>query len=473
MSTTTSAHATPPIALQLARVLAGITLDQASAAAKKAATWGLIDTVGVALLGATEPAVAVLKHTLDGQLAPGGALLLGGRTRAGVLDAALVNGTAAHAADYDDMARMMGGHPSVPLVPVVLALGEALDVSGAQALEAYMVGFEAECRIGRVVNPHHYEQGWHPTATLGVFGAAAAAARLMGLDVAQTANALCIAASMASGIKANFGTMVKPFHVGHCARNGLFAAQLAAKGFTSNPLALEHPQGFFASYDGLANVHTERMLAHAGTRLEVEQPSVGLKQFPCCGSTHPAIRAMLALVRDGLTAADVVSIEVQTNRRRLPHTHNPDPQSGLAAKFSIQYVTARALASGTVQLQNFEGSAHRDPQVRALMALTSVIAYPTVANEDPNDNGNEFAADIAVTTHDGRVLHSSAPHALGRGGEDAMTEPEMWEKYSDCAGRLLPADQVSSSFAMLRAIENCTSLRQFTRLLETGNATEA
>ncbi|MES2258074.1 MAG: MmgE/PrpD family protein [Pseudomonadota bacterium] len=457
-----------PLALALAEALAQIDIDRVSSRAIDAATLGIADTVGVTLLGATEDVSGVLQRALAGEIVPGPALLFGGRRRIGMLDAAMFNGTAAHAADYDDMARNMGGHPSVTLVPVLFALGEARGASGRQLLEAYIVGFEAACRLGRVVHPHHYEKGWHPTSTLGVFGAAAAAARLLRLDPARTATALALAASMSSGVKANFGTMTKPFHVGQCCRDGLMAAQLAAGGFTANPRALEHKQGFFASYDGLENVHPERMLAQWGELLEIEQESVGLKQFPCCGSTHPAIRAMLGMASQGLRHEDVESIAITVNRQRLPHTDNPQPQSGLAAKFSVQYVTARALTDGAVRLEHFEGDSHLDPRVRRLMALTSVGAYPETGDDTLNMENKEFAAHLTVTTRDGRTLSSIAPHALGRGGANAMNKAEMREKYSDCARRVLPAAQAASSFDALWALRDDAPLQALTALLETA-----
>lgn len=456
------------IVLKLAEALSAITADSLTPNVIRFAKLGIIDTVGVTLLGATEPVVKVLQKTLEGNLVSGPSLAFGGHQRLGTLDAVLINGTAAHAADYDDMARNMGGHPSVALVPVVIALAEALGASGLEVLEAYVVGFEAECRLGRVIHPHHYEKGWHPTSTLGVFGAAAAAARLLKLDVTATATALAIAASMASGVKANFGTMTKPLHVGQCVRNGLFAAQLASNGLTANPYALEHKQGFFASYDGLDNVHPERLLDQWGECLEIEQKSVGLKQFPCCGSTHPAIRAMLQLARDGLRAEDVDGIEITVNRLRLPHTNNPDPQTALGAKFSVQYVAARALICGVVNLEHFEGSAHLDADVRQLMAKITLSTYPEHIDKNRNDTRDEFAADISVRTHDGLRLASHAPHALGRGGTDPMNDEEMWQKFSNCATRLLPQAKVRESFDRLQTLEDCASINDITALFERG-----
>ena len=458
-----------PFAMILAQALASLIVDHLTANVIQTAKRGIIDTVGVTLLGATEPVVEVLHKTLTGTLANGPALVFGAHQRISVLDAALINGTASHAADYDDMARHMGGHPSVALVPVIVALGEALGSTGLELLEAYVVGFETVCRLGRVVHPHHYETGWHPTSTLGVFGAAVAAARLLRLNVQQTATALAIAASQSAGIKANFGTMTKPLHVGQCVRNGLFAAQLASQGFTANLAVFEHKQGFFASYDGMANVHPELLLDQWGGILEIEQKSVGLKQFPCCGSTHPAVRAMLQLQRGGLRAEDVESILITTHRLRLPHTDNPDPKTALGAKFSVQYVTARALVDGVVRLKDFEGEAHNDPSVRGLMAKTSLAVYPDEPKQT-TASSNEFAADIRVLTRTGETLLSKAPHALGRGGTNPMSDEEMWTKFSDCASRMMPQAQALVAFNAWQQLENCQRVVELTQLLEVHSA---
>jgi len=201
----------------------------------------ILDTVGVTLAGAREPCAEIVARSIRlGADTSGECLIFGSNRRTGALDAALINGTASHALDFDDVSNSLGGHPSAPILPALFALAELLDSDGRAFVTAYVAGFETETRIGRGVHFHHYEKGWHPTATLGVFGAAAACCHLLGLDNARTAQALAIAASLAAGLKANFGTMTKPLHVGHTARSGLFAAQLAREGFTANPGALEH-----------------------------------------------------------------------------------------------------------------------------------------------------------------------------------------------------------------------------------------
>ncbi|WP_312410277.1 MmgE/PrpD family protein, partial [Shinella sp.] len=209
------------------------------------------DTVGVALAGADAPYLDALEAVLECDAAPGQVTLWGrGGRRASMLHAALVNGTAAHALDFDDCSTTMGGHPSAPVVPVVLGLAEALGLPAGKAIEAWITGVEVETRLARGLLPHHYEKGWHPTATLGVFGATAAAGRMFDFDEEQMAAALAVAVSMASGLKSNFGTPVKPLHVGQAAHNGIMAALVTRRGMTANLEAFEHNYGFFNLFNG-------------------------------------------------------------------------------------------------------------------------------------------------------------------------------------------------------------------------------
>src|ERR1700755_1573376 len=217
------------------------TLTKKSIAQAKAC---IIDTIGVTLAGLPEPCTQILLKTPGVAASPGSALIFGTSKRTSALDAALINGTASHALDFDDFSGVMAAHHAVPLVPALIALAEERGGTGEDIVAAYVVGVEVEIRFARAVNFHHYDKDWHPTSTLGVFGAAAAACHLLKLDLARTTMALCIAASHASGLKANFGTMTKPLHIGQCGRSGLFAALLAEGGFDAAPDALEHAQGF-------------------------------------------------------------------------------------------------------------------------------------------------------------------------------------------------------------------------------------
>jgi 2-methylcitrate dehydratase PrpD len=426
-----------------------------------------VDTVGVTLAGIVEDGPRILMRVPGISAAPGPSLILASTRRTSALDAALVNGTASHALDYDDVSGVLGGHPSVMLIPPMLAVAESVAASGRDLALAYVVGFETECRVARGVHFHHYDKGWHPTATLGIFGTVAAAARLLRLTPEQTAVAIGLAASLASGLKANFGTMTKPLHVGHAVRNGLFAALMAREGFTANPAALEARQGFLDVFNGPGTFSVERMLADWYAPLEVEgggEP--GLKPYPCCGSAHASINRMVHLARThDLTPERVEAIEIMPHPRRLPHTDNPDPRTPLAAKFSVQYVVARALADRAVRLEHFEGAAPFDPTIRALMARTTARPHPGMADDSPL----QWGAEVVVTTRDGQRLASRLDDFERRGpGGQPMTGEELWDKFSDCAGRSLARANIAPLFERLSRIDTLTSTGELMGLLE-GN----
>jgi 2-methylcitrate dehydratase PrpD len=358
--------------------------------------------------------------------APGICTIFGTAQRTSALDATFINGTASHALDYDDFSQPMGGHQSAPLVAPLMALAEERGASGLELLQSYVVGIETEIRLARAVNFYHYDKGWHPTATLGVFGAAAAAGHLLKLDAKKQAIALAIAASFASGIKANFGTMVKPLHVGQCARNGLLAVLIADAGYDANPEALEHHQGFFNAFNGKGNYDASLIFENRANPLEVLSPSMGLKQFACCGSTHPAVTMALQLrQQETFSPQDIEKVDIMPHRRRLPHTNNPDPQTPLAAKFSVQYAVARALVDGAVRLDDFEGDAHFDSKVRAIMAKTTAMPHPDM----PDDSPDQFGAEVIVALKDGRTVSRRINSLVGRGGDYPLTSEELWEKY--------------------------------------------
>ncbi len=396
----------------------------------------------------------------------GECLIFGTDRRAAPLDAALVNGTAAHALDFDDVSNSLGGHPSAPILPALFALGETLDCTGRAFIAAYVAGFETETRIARGVHFHHYEKGWHPTATLGVFGATAACAHLIGLDRAKTAQALAIAASLASGIKANFGTMTKPLHVGHTARNGLFAAQLAREGFTANPAALEHKQGFLQVFNGAGNFDAGAILKDWGQPYDIVRPGLAVKQHPCCGSTHPAIDAMLLLRGQHEIDPDrVARIDSWTHPRRLAHTDRPDPQSGLDAKFSVQYCLARALLGGQIVLEDFEGEAFRDGATRALMGRIHAAPHP----EMDAQSGEHLGAEVRIAFDDGRRIARRVGSALGRGPDNPLPPHALAAKFANCAARALPPVQVEHVQRRLLRLDDAVSLRSLVGTIATGS----
>jgi 2-methylcitrate dehydratase PrpD len=279
----------------------------------------------------------------------------------------------------------------------------------------------------------------------------------MRLSAGQTAQALALAASLASGIKANFGTMTKPLHVGHTARSGLFAALLAKGGFTANNAALEHPQGFLMVFNGEGNFDAEAILKDWGNPYDVVRPGPAIKQYPCCGSTHPALDALLALRGEHAMPADkIVRIDSWTHPRRLAHTNRPDPKSGLDAKFSVQYCLARATLQGQIRLEDFEAGAYDDPTVRALMSRIHADARSDEA----------LGAEVRVTLEGGEVLTKKVGAALGRGPDNPLPQGALALKFVNCAGRALPQDAVVRLQEMLDGFEAQASVKAIVAAIE-------
>ena len=449
------------LSTQLAQRILAMRYEDLPAEAVHWAKISLVDTVGCALAGIDEDTARIARKVLAGTRDSGPSLIWGTAQHVLPLEAATINGTAAHALDYDDCNNALAGHPSAALFPAILAVGEELGASGRDIILAYVAGFETQARLGNAVHMHHYEKGWHPTATLGIFGATAASARLLQLNEAQTATALGIAVSLAAGVKANFGTMVKPLHAGQCSRNGLYAALLAKEGFSASAEAFEHKQGFFEVYNGAGNYDAARVLENWANPLQVLAPGVGLKQYPCCASTHSAIDAMISLRQQHqLTPDKVARIESVTHDRALVHTNRPDPRSTLDAKFSVQYCVARALLHGDVGFAHFEGDAYRDPQVRQL--LQRIAARPHA--HQPKGMDEHFECELTVITTDGQ-RHSARVEQPLRGPQNLVPPDRLQSKFRDCAAKTLEAGAIDRVYAMLQSVDTLADVRQATQLL--------
>jgi 2-methylcitrate dehydratase PrpD len=430
--------------------------DEAIFWAKQAIT----DTIGVTFAGSREPTTLIPKAVPGVAEQDGPCLIFGTSRRTSALDAVLLNGIASHALDFDDVSPTLLGHPSVPLVPPIVALGEMLGANGKDALTAYVAGYETESRIARGVHPEHYEKGWHPTVTLGIFGTVAAAARLLGLDEEQTERALAIAVSLASGVKANFGTMTKPLHVGHSTRNGVFATFMAKQGFTANAEAFERDQGFFKVFNGEGKYDADRIFENWADPLDIVDPGLGIKQFPCCGSTHMAVTMMLNLVKKhGLTPEMVKHIQIYSHPQRLPHTNRPTVSTALEAKFSVHYCVARALMHGKVLIEHFEGDAWADKQAQALLKLAEAGPHPTMTDKP-------WCAEVIVETKSGETLSEMTEYLMCRGKPNPMSEEEMRVKFEDCASQSLPTDQIPRILEMLGAFETLPDMRTLTKACE-------
>jgi 2-methylcitrate dehydratase PrpD len=373
--------------------------------------------------------------------------------------AALVNGTAAHALDYDDNFHPMAGHATAVLAPAILAVAEARDASGHGVLDAYIVGLEVQARIGEGVNLVHYERGWHSTSTIGIFGAAAACARLLGLDAQRVGAALSLAFSMAGGSKLQFGTMAKPMHAGLAAQHGVMAADLAASGMRGIAEPLEGRWGFRDLFAGAASPgYGARPI---GKPLAIEKYGLKAKIHPCCASAHCAIDALLALRTDyGLTAAQVERVDVLVNRMSYDNLMYANPRTELEARFSMHWCIALALLQGRLGLADFTPAALGRKEVRAWLPRIA-MRHTRPGKEHPlMDNGREPAS-VSVLLKDGRRLERYAQHAKGTLQAPASAA-ELDAKFEDCApGRGALRD-------MLDRFDALGSVRPFMRALRTS-----
>ena len=437
--------------------LAAFTIDAVPpAAARAAAARALLDTIGVTLSGAAEPAALSVQRVIA-QDGGGACSVLGTTRRASAGNAALANGTAAHALDYDDMCFVSLAHPSAPLVAAALAAAEIAGASGAALLDAYVVGFELEGRLGRAMNPRHYQRGWHCTATLGTIGAAAAASRLLGLDVAAAGHALAIAASEASGLKENFGTMVKPLHAGLAARNGVLAALLAQAGMTASRAAIEGPQGFLAAMDS-ERPSLEPFAADLGSRWEIVDTGITVKLYPSCAGTHPTLDAILDLKRSaGFGADEVEAIEIGVDPIVPTILLYDRPSSGLEGKFSMPFCAAAAIVHGRVGIETFAEATLREPAIVAMQARVTMRVDPTLDPSAPSLT----QARVAIRLRGGRVLTASANGARGY-PERPASDDELATKFMSCATQALSEESARDLLASLRDVESISDVRELT-----------
>lgn len=452
---------TPPLDDPAATRLGRFAIDaEVPAAARAVAARAFLDTAGVTLAGSTEP-VARIVQALAGE--EGGhpcCQVLGTPFRTGAALAALANGAAAHALDYDDMCFVSLAHPSAALVPAAFAAGELAGASGADVLDAHVVGFEIECALGRVMNPRHYTQGWHCTSTIGTLGAAAAAARLLRLDAEAAGRALAIAASGAAGLKENFGTMTKPLHAGDAARSGVVAALLARGGLTASARAIDGPQGMLVAM-AAERRDTSGPLADLGRRWEILETGISVKLYPSCAGTHPALDAVLDLrERHAIAAAEVDAVDVVVDEVTPTILIYDRPATGLEGKFSLHFCVAAALVFGKVGLDTFEAGPLRDPAVARLMARVTMRPDPEIGRGRPALT----EARVSIRLAGGREVTARASGARGQHDRPASDE-ELARKFEDCAGRALDAPAVARAFEALRGIESIDDIRELTALM--------
>jgi 2-methylcitrate dehydratase PrpD len=434
--------------------------DAAVAQVRRAA----LDTLGVMLAGAAEPVAASVRAVARAEGGTPLCTVIGTSLRAAPTWAALANGTAAHAHDFDDTNFALLGHPSAPLLAAALACAEAEPADGAAVALAYLIGFEVSIALGVALNPDHYTRGWHATSSIGTLGCAAAAASILGLDAGQTRHALGIAASLASGLKENFGSMTKPFHAGHAARNGVFAAMVAREGLTASDAALDGRQGYAAAFS--QTTLAPDAFDALGQRWQVLASGIAVKPYPSCALTHSAIDALLELrARHGLGADQVAEVEVGVNHVVPDVLRHTAPTNGLERKFSMQFCAAAALATGRVDLGSFDDGPVADASTRGLMDRVRMVVDATL----PDRLERHAWSRVTVRLRDGRSL-ASPPRGASGHPDQPLTDAHLRDKFLACATPVLGADEAEGVAAQLAHLEDIPDVRALTARLVTARS---
>ena len=445
---------------RLASFVAETRPEEISSEARLQARRAVLDTLGVTLAGCAEPGSRIVADWVREQGGAAESSVLGQDFRVSATEAALANGTSGHALDYDDVNMSMRGHPSVPLLPAALALGEKLGSSGRQLVEAFVLGFEVEAKLGRVIGGPHYALGWHATSTFGSLGAAAACARLLELDAERAQAALGIAASLASGLRQNFGTMTKPLHAGWAARNGVLAASLAQRGFTADAQALDGPNGFLRAASGGADVDPAKAVDGLGDPWEIVSPGIGVKLYPCCYATHRALDAALELRETRhLDVSSIAKVRAKVSRGTLMPLIRGRPGSGLQSKFSLEYCLAAALLDGQVVLSTFTDEAVRRPAAQDLLSRVEAV-------EDEQEVAFPIGgfAEIAVVTGEGEEYAVRVERPKGD-PRRPLTWDELAAKFRDCAAAVLEPAGIEEAIAAIDGLEDLPEVAQLAAAL--------
>ena len=415
--------------------IAGVTDASVPEDVRRLAKRSILDGIGLAVAGSRSAAARIARREIEGYgELHREATVLGTDLALPARFAAFLNGLAIHADDYDDTQlatlpdRVYGllTHPTAPVLPAVLALGERDDRSGRDALLAYLIGVEVETKVAEAIDPRHYSHGFHSTGTAGTIGSAAAASRLLGLNPSTTRVALGIAASQAGGLRENFGTMTKPFHAGRAAESGVLAASLASADFTAATNILEAKRGFFRAAGG--GYDRTMIDGRLGNPWTFADPGVSIKPHPSGSLTHPAMGAFLDLVLENdLRPADVKRIRIGTNKHMPTALIHHRPADELAAKFSMEFCLAILLLERRAGLAEFKDEVVNRADVQAMITRITFEADPAA------DEGGfrEMTSLIDVELNDGRLIRARAEFAKGSPA-NPMRDDELEDKFLQC-----------------------------------------
>jgi len=412
-----------------------------------------LDLLGVALGGSRQPLTNILVKVAKDFGGRPQATVLGHGFKTSIMNAAFINGAMAHALDYDDTHVGSIGHPSAPVIPAVLAVAEWKGLSGKSALEAFILGFEVETRIGVGMGPKHYERGWHATSTFGRFGAAVAAGKLLGLSLEEMKQAMGLAGTQAGGLRLVFGTMTKPFHPGKSAFDGVLSAILAQRGFTCAPNILEGKKGFVEALGEDSKL--EPMVENLGRKYEVLNNT--FKPHAACLLTHPTIDAIIDLrSKYNLQPEDVEEIQCDVAHFCLDSAGQVEPKTGLAGKFSTYYCAALALAEGAAGEDMFTDRKVLDPKMVALRKKVKARINPEFKDTE---------ARVTITTRDDKKYSAYVDRPKGD-PRNPPTDQELENKFRSLAAFVLPKRRIDSLVKIIWNLEKVDNIRQVIRLCQ-------
>jgi 2-methylcitrate dehydratase PrpD len=428
----------------------------------------LTDGLGVILAGSTEPCSQIIREFIDRAGTSSQATTLGKASRKTTAPlAGLANGTSGHAMDFDDTQlstspdRMYGllTHPTIPALSAALAVSEQVNASGMTFLESFLIGCEVECKIAEAIKPDHYKKGFHTSGTIGTFGAATSAARLLGLKEQQIAHTLGIAASLSSGIRVNFGTMTKPLHVGRAAQNGITAAHLASLGFTSDRNSLDGPWGYFQIFGG--GFDEEKISGYMGDPYTIVDPGVSVKPYPSGVLSHPSMDALLDIVEEyDIQPEQVEEIRLEAGSNILNPLRYQNPQTALEAKFSLPFCLASIVLERRAGIRQFRDEFVKSPRVQNIMKRIKTYLNPDIESK----GYDRILSMVDVKLKDGKTLtKESGPY---RGSpQNPLTEGELSEKFRECAELVLDEGKTSEALRLINCIEELANVRELIRVL--------
>ena len=439
------------ITQHIADYVTGAHIEDFPPDAVEAAKGAIMDCLACMLAGSQEPLADILCRYIEAEGATPAASVVGRGFRTTGANAALVNGAMAHALDYDDITQITKTHPTAVLLPAALAAAEETGASGRVMLLGYMSGFEVACAVGEALSEAYYDDlGWHPTGPLGAVGSAAAASKIMALNPEQTAMAVSLAASQASGLRQNFGTMTKPFHAGDAARAGVVSAKLVRDGFTASDDALEGRFGFIRAFSGGQGFDSEQVAENLGNKIYLVESGIEIKKYPCCGSAHLALDATFDLLSQRvIDPAAIERIDVTVDfdpPRSLIHSR---PVSSLEGKFSMQYCLAAALLDRRVGLQSFTDDQVMRPEAQAMIPR---IEMRRIAGNEGMPSWTEGYHQVDVQMRDGSILSQQA-HRANSGALRGVTMDDIRSKFRDCASQTLSEGTTAEVLSRLDLLE--------------------